>query len=385
MMSSQDSETLNLLRQSVRQFVQKEIIPVATGMDRDDSFPVELFRKMGEQGFLGVTIPEEYGGAGMDYRAQAIIEEEIGYASASLALSYGAHSNLCLDNLFRNGTDEHRKEYVPKLSSGEWTGSLALTEPLSGSDALAMRTTATKDGDHYIINGSKTLITNAPYSDLFLTYAKTGDSYSAFVVLSTDEGFSRGKKFDKMGMRGSPTGEVFFDNVRIPANRLVGKLNGGRDIILSGLNVERVILSFIFVGLGKRALELSVKYATERKQSGKYLHEFEMIQDKLATMYTKQRTGRLLAEDALANIMLDNMDVTGAAAAILYVAESAEYIAREAIQIHGGVGYVREGEVERLLRDAILGQIGAGTTEIRKKLIAGNIIKNYKKQGTIPD
>lgn len=384
-MMHEESETLALLRQLVRQFVAKEIAPISQKIDSDDQFPMDVFKKMGKMGFLGVTVPAEYGGSGMDYRAQAIIEEEIGYASASLALSYGAHSNLCLDNLYRNGTEEQREEFVPKLASGEWVGSLALTEPLSGSDALNMRTKAESDGQFVTVSGSKTLITNAPYSDLFLTYAKTGESYSAYVVLSGDEGFSRGKKFDKMGMRGSPTGEIFFDNVRIPQSRLVGKLNGGKDIILSGLNVERVILSFIFLGLARRALELSIIYSTERKQSGQQLHEFEMIQDKLAVMYTRYQTSKLLAYDSLEKIMVNNMNVLDAAAAIYYVSDSAESIAREAIQIHGGIGYVRDGEVERLLRDAILGQIGAGTTEIRKKLISQSLIKNYKKEGVIPE
>lgn len=380
-----DSETLSILRQSVREFVAKEVMPISDRIDREDYFPRDVFTKMGSMGFLGVTVPPEYGGSGMDYTAQAIIEEELGYASASLALSYGAHSNLCLDNLYRNGTEEQKEKYVPRLARGEWIGSLALTEPSSGSDALNMKTSASLKGVEYIINGSKTLITNAPYSDLFLTYARTGGSYSAFVVLSEDKGFSRGRKFDKMGMRGSPTGEVFFDDVNIPSSRIVGRINGGKDIILSGLNVERVILSFIFVGLARRALELSLKYSTERKQSGKYLHEFEMIQDKLANMYTRFQTSKLMAYNALENIKKDNMNVMDAAAAIYHVADSAEYIAREAIQIHGGIGYVREGEVERLLRDAILGQIGAGTTEIRKKLISQSLIKNYKKQGVIPE
>lgn len=384
-MSGDDSETLSLLRQSVRQFIEKEITPVSGKIDKDDYFPSDIFKKMGQMGFLGVTIPPEYGGSGMNYDAQAIIEEELGYSSASLGLSYGAHSNLCLDNLYRNGTEQQREEYVPKLATGEWIGSLALTEPGAGSDALGMKTNAMREGDYFIINGSKTLITNAPYADLFLTYAKTGNGYSAFVVLADDDGFSRGKKFDKMGMRGSPTGEVFFDSVKLPASRLVGNVNGGKEIIMSGLNVERVILSFIFVGLARRALELSIKYSTERKQSGNYLHEFEMIQDKLASMYTKYLTSQLLADKALNGIKDNNMNAMDAAAAIYHVAESAEYIAREAVQIHGGIGYVREGEVERLLRDAILGQIGAGTTEIRKKLIAQGLVKKYKKQGRISD
>lgn len=381
----EEDDTYVILRNSVREFVRKEVAPIASEMDEKDHFPVDVFHKMGKQGFLGVTIPPEYGGAGMGYYSQAIIEEELGYASASLALSYGAHSNLCLDNLYRNGSDQQREEYVPKLASGEWIGSLCLTEPSSGSDALAMKTSAVKNGNFWTLNGSKTLITNAPYADLMLTYARTGDGYTAFTVLGTDKGLSRGRKFNKMGMRGSPTGELFFDSVQLPDDRVIGKQNGAREIILSGLNVERVILAFIFIGISRRAIDLTLKYATERRQSGEYLYEFEMIQDKLAQMYTKYKTSRLLAMDALRNIQENRMAVTEAAAAILHAAEASEYIAREAIQVHGGIGYVKDSEVERLLRDAILGQIGAGTTEIRKKLIAFNLVKNYKKYDRIPD
>ena len=378
-------EVYELFRSTAREFVLKEVMPLASRIDKEDEFPVDIFKKMGKLGLLGITIPEEYGGSGMDYKAQAIIEEELGYASASLALSYGAHSNLCLDNLYRNGSEYIRENYVPKLASGEWIGSLCLTEPGSGSDALAMKTSATTVGDKFVITGSKTLITNAPYSDIFLTYAKTGENHTAFAVLGNDSGVSRGVKFDKMGMRGSPTGEVFFDSVEIPKNRIVGEYGKGKDIILSGLNSERVILSFIFIGLARRALELSLKYATERKQSGKFLYQFEMIQEKLAYMYTKYETSKLLANKALTDLETDPMNSLSAAATIMHVAESAEYIAREAIQIYGGIGYVRNSEVERLLRDAILGQIGAGTTEIRKHLISSALVKNYKLDNRIPE
>ncbi len=385
MQKTASPEVYELFRSTAREFVLKEVMPLASRIDKEDEFPVDIFKKMGKLGFLGVTIPEEYGGSGMDYKAQAIIEEELGYASASLALSYGAHSNLCLDNLYRNGSEYIRENYVPKLASGEWIGSLCLTEPGSGSDALAMKTSATTVGDKFVITGSKTLITNAPYSDIFLTYAKTGENHTAFAVLGNDSGVSRGVKFDKMGMRGSPTGEVFFDSVEIPKNRIVGEYGKGKDIILSGLNSERVILSFIFIGLARRALELSLKYATERKQSGKFLYQFEMIQEKLAYMYTKYETSKLLANKALTDLETDPMNSLSAAATILHVAESAEYIAREAIQIYGGIGYVRNSEVERLLRDAILGQIGAGTTEIRKHLISSALVKNYKLDNRIPE
>jgi isovaleryl-CoA dehydrogenase len=385
MQKSLEPETYDLLRQSIKDFVAKEVLPIASKMDQADEFPVELFRKMGKMGFLGVTIPEKYGGSGMDYRAQAIIEEELGYASASLALSYGAHSNLCLDNLYRNGSEFIRENYVPKLASGEWIGSLGLTEPSSGTDALAMKTRAEIDGGDYILSGSKTFITNAPYADLVLTYARTGEAYSAFVVLTSEKGFSRGNKFDKMGMRGSPTGEIFFDSIKLGNEKIIGEPGKGKDIIFSGLNSERVILSFIFVGVSRRALELALKYATERKQSGKFLYEFQLIEEKLAYMYTRYQTSKLLAEKALDNLDKDPFDSLGAAAAIMHASEASEYIAREAIQILGGLGYVKDSEVERLLRDAILGQIGAGTTEIRKHLISTALVKKYKREDKIPN
>ncbi len=380
-----DTETYNLFRESVKEFAKREVMPIAVKMDREDYFPIDVFRKMGKAGFLGTTITEEFGGSNIGYESQAIIEEELGYYSPSLALSYGAHSNLCLDNLFRNGSEEIRRNFVPKLASGEWLGSLCLTEPSSGSDALAMKTHAEKNGDHYVLNGSKTFITNAPYADLFLVYARTGTEYTAFVVLSGDEGFSRGKKFDKMGMRGSPTGEIFFDNIKLGSDRVVGGPGNARNIILSGLNAERVILSFIFNGISRRSLEIAIDYSINRKQFGQPISNFELIQEKLAIMYTKLETSRLLCGKALRTLDTDRMDVLSAASAIFYAAESAEYISREAIQILGGVGYIREGEVERLLRDAILGQIGAGTTEIRKKLISASLVKRYKEKGNMED
>ncbi len=373
------------IRNSVREFVRRKLMPISSKIDAEDHFPVELFREMGRLGFLGITVPEQYGGSGMDYISQAIIEEELGYASASFALSYGAHSNLCLDSLWRNGNQKQREEYVPRLCSGEWIGSLGLTEPTSGSDALAMKTEAKKVDNGYVIKGSKTLITNAPYADLVLTYARTGSGFTPFVVLSDDSGFSRGNKFTKMGMRGSPTGELFFDSIFLPSDRIVGKENEGRNVILGGLNSERVILSFIFLGIAKRALELSLSYASSRTQSGQPIERFELIQEKLSYMYTRYRSSRFLCEDALRRVTADRMDGLSAASAILYTAESAEYIAREAIQIHGGYGYIRDFEVERLLRDAILGQIGAGTTEIRKHIVARELSKRFSENGRIPE
>lgn len=379
MIEVEESETLQMLRSSVREFALKEIMPVAAKMDEEDYFPADIFKKMGKLGYLGITIPERYGGSGMGYAAQAVIQEEIGYASASLALSYGAHSNLCLDNLYRNGSEEIREKYVPKLCSGEFIGSLCLTEPSSGSDALAMKTRAERNGNGFVINGSKTYITNAPYADLLLVYARTGDAYTPFILLAGDKGVSRGNKFSKMGMRGSPTGELYFDSVDVGMERIVGELDKGLNVILSGLNSERVILSYIFLGIAKRALELSLKYSTERSQFGEQLYNFELIQEKLAYMYTRYRTSRMIVDRALRSLEKDRMNLLDSASAILYAAESAEFISREAIQIHGGLGYMKNAEVERLLRDAILGQIGAGTTEIRKKLVARELVKQYKK------
>lgn len=374
-----NAEIYDDLRKNVREFVLREVEPIAIRMDIEDFFPIEVFKKMGTMGYLGISIDQEYGGTGLGLLGQAIVEEEIGYSSPSLALSYGAHSNLVTENLFKNSNNNQKDEFIPKLCSGEWIGSLGLTEPNSGSDALNMKTTAVRDGDSFVVNGSKTFITNAPYADVFLTYARTGDKHSAFLIKATDEGFERGKKFDKMGMRGSPTGEIYFQNLKLHESRLLGKENHGKSIILSGLNSERAILSFIFIGLARRALDESLNYSIVRKQFGESLYKFEMIQDKLATMYAKYRASRLLAYDSLQRVMSDPMNVKDAASSILYSAQVSEEIAREAIQIHGGVGYMHDSGIDRLQRDAILGQIGAGTTEIRKKLIANALIKEHKQ------
>ena len=370
-----------MIQQSAKEFAEKEIIPVAAKMDRENFFPRELFRKMGKEGYLGVTIPEQYGGSGSDYVSQAIIEEEISYASGSLGLSYGAHSNLCLDNLYRNGSEYLREKYLEKLCSGEHVGSLGMTEPSSGSDALSMKTSATMDKGNFILNGSKTFITNAPYADDFLVYARTGENITPFVVESSDEGFSRGQEFDKTGMRGSPTGTIFFNDIILPENRIVGKLNGGRNVLLSGLNLERAVLAFNAIGIARRALDLAIGYASERKQFGRPISDFELVQEKLAYMYTKFESSRLFAMEALKRVQEDRMDSLDAASAILYASESSEYIAREALQIFGGYGYIKDFEIERVFRDSILLTIGAGTNEIRKKVISEALIKKYGKGG----
>ncbi|MGC8608959.1 MAG: acyl-CoA dehydrogenase family protein [Thermoplasmata archaeon] len=376
-----DEDLYGILRESIKEFVFKRIEPIRLKIDEEDYFPVDVFKAMGSMGYLGVTVPEEYGGSGMGYMAQAIIEEEIAYSSPSLALSYGAHSNLCLDHMYVNGSEYVRENYVRKLVSGEWIGSLCLTEPGSGSDAFSMKTSVIDENGKLSVKGSKTFITNAPYADLLLTYAKDGDGYSALIILGSDPGFSRGKRLKKMGMRGSPTGELFFDGVPVDENRFVGKRYDGKNIILEGLNSERAILSFVFLGLARRAIDMSVQYSTDREQFSSPLYDFELIQEKLAYMYTKYESAELLALRAVEMLDKDRTNPIYAASAIMYAAESAEYIAREAIQIHGGYGYLKDTGVEYLLRDAILGQIGAGTTEIRKKVISKSMIRNYRKYG----
>ncbi len=374
-------EEYNLLRESVRQFSEKEISPLAKKIDRENYFPVDLFKKMGSLGYLGVTIPVEYGGSGSDYISQAIIEEEISYESGSIGLSYGAHSNLCLDNLYRNGSEYIRENYVAPLAKGKSIGSLGMTEPSSGSDALSMKTYADFTGGKYIINGNKTFITNAPYADIFLVYAKTGKDITPFVVLSSDDGFSRGVEFDKFGMRGSPTGEIYFRNVKVDKNRMVGSLNNGKNVMFSGLNMERSILAFNSIGIARKALDLAVNYSIERKQFNRPIHEFELIQEKLAYMYTKFESSRVFAYEALNRVNNNKMDSLDAASSILYASESCEYIAREAMQIYGGYSYIKDFEIERVFRDSLLLTIGAGTNEIRKKIISEALIRKYRENG----
>jgi isovaleryl-CoA dehydrogenase len=260
-------------------------------------------------------------------------------------------------------------------------GSLGMTEPSSGSDALSMKTSAVEDNGSFILNGSKTFITNAPYADVFLVYARTGENITPFVVEGTDNGLSRGQEFDKTGMRGSPTGTIFFNGIILPKERIVGKINEGRRVLLSGLNLERAVLAFNSIGIARRALDLAIGYASERKQFGRPISDFELIQEKLAYMYTKFESSRLFAMEALKRVQEDRMNSLDAASAILYASESSEYIAREALQIFGGYGYIKDFEIERVFRDSILLTIGAGTNEIRKKVISEALIKKYVRGG----
>jgi isovaleryl-CoA dehydrogenase len=373
------SETDRELQAAARRFVQKEVRPVAARMDRDDWFPRELFRALGDAGFLGLTVPEAYGGLGLPYTSQAVVLEEIARSSPALALSVGAHSNLCVDNLARNGTEEQKQRFLPPMVRGEKIGALALTEPGAGSDAVALSTTARRDGDHYVLNGSKQFITNGPVADTLFVYAKTDAAkksrgISAFVVETTSPGFSVSRAYDKMGMRGSPTGELAFQDVRVPASQRVGAENDGVGIVMGGLNVERAVLSAIPVGIIAECLDLSVAYAREREQFGQKIGRFQLIQEKIANMYLALESSRLLMLAALTSVQGDKRSGRQSSAALTFASEASTRVALDAIQVHGGYGYMRDYPVERLARDAKLLEIGAGTSEIRRLLIARELL-----------
>lgn len=367
------------LQESVRAFVRKELAPVAERMDREDHWPAEVFRKMGAHGFLGVTVPPELEGSGLGYLAQALVLQETARVSPAFALSVGAHSNLCLDNLARNASEEVRRKYVPPLAKGERTGALALTEPNAGSDAVSLRTRAEKKGAHYVLHGSKQFITNGPVADTLLVYAKTDPArgsrgISAFVVEKGFGGFSVSRKLDKMGMRGSPTGELLFDGVEVPRENLVGEENKGVEVMMSGLNVERAVLSAIPVGIMEECLDLSVRYAREREQFQKKIGSFQLVQEKLANMYLQLSSSELLMHRALDAVGRDKRTGRPACAALTYASEASTRVALDAIQVHGGNGYMRDLPLERLMRDAKLLEIGAGTSEIRRLVIARELL-----------
>ncbi len=367
------------LRQAARKFARTEVLPIADRMDREDYFPRELFRHLGAQGFLGITVPEEYGGLGLSYVGQALVLEEIARVSPALALSVGAHSNLFADNVARNASEAQREAFLPPVVSGEAIGALALTEPDAGSDAVAIRTRAERHGADYLLNGTKQFITNGPVADELLVYAKTAPTsgargISAFLVRSKSPGFSVTRSLDKMGMRGSPTGELAFQDVRVPADQLVGSENGGVRIMMNGLNVERAVLAAIPVGILAECLERSTAYAREREQFGRKIGHFQLIQEKLANMYTDLEASRLLLYAALQRVTDDPRSLRAAAAALTFASEASTRAALEAVQIHGGYGYMRDLPLERLARDAKLLEIGAGTSEIRRLIVARELL-----------
>jgi isovaleryl-CoA dehydrogenase len=348
-------------------------------MDRDDRFPKEAFVRLGEHGLLAPTLPTEVGGLGLGYRTQALILEEIARASPALALSVGAHSNLFADNVARNGTPEQCRRFLPDVATGRSIGALALTEPDAGSDAVAIRTRAERRGSEYVLNGSKQFITNGPVATSLLVYAKTAPErgargISAFLVRGDAPGFSVSRSLDKMGMRGSPTGELAFRDVRVPVADRLGEENEGVRIMMSGLNVERAVLAAIPVGILVECLERSVAYARDRVQFGDPIGRFELIQEKLANIYTDLAASRLLLWSALDEVVTAPGQRTASAAALTFASEASTRAALEAIQIHGGYGYMRDLPLERLARDAKLLEIGAGTSEIRRLLIARELL-----------
>ncbi|EAW41300.1 Acyl-CoA dehydrogenase [marine gamma proteobacterium HTCC2080] len=373
-------EELNMLRDTVYQFCQKELAPRATDIDRNNEFPMDLWPKLGALGVLGMTVDEAYGGTNMGYLAHAIVMEEISRASAAVGLSYGAHSNLCLNQIQKNGTPRQREQYLPKLCSGEHIGALAMSEPSAGSDVVSMRLRADKKGDHYILNGNKFWITNGPDADVYVIYAKTepdagSRGITAFIVERDSPGFSRAQKLDKLGMRGSNTCELVFEDCEVPAENILGELNKGVAVLMSGLDYERAVLSGGPVGLMQACLDVCVPYVHDRKQFDQPIGEFQLVQGKLADMYSLTAASRSFLYAVCRALDRGEDSRKDAAAVILYTAEMATKCALDAIQLLGGNGYINDYPTGRLLRDAKLYEIGAGTSEIRRMLIGRELFR----------
>jgi len=370
-------ESIEMLRKTVRDFAVKEVAPRAAAIDQENAFPKDMWEKLGALGLHGMTVSEEYGGTNMGYLAHIVAMEELSRASASVALSYGAHSNLCINQLHRNGTEAQKRKYLPKLVSGEWVGALAMSEPGAGSDVVSMKLRADKRGDRYVLNGAKMWITNGGDADVMIVYAKTDPDagpkgITAFIVEGGTPGLSFGSKLDKLGMRGSNTYPVFFEECEIPEENVLGKVNEGVKVLMSGLDYERAVLAGGPLGIMSACLDVVLPYVHERKQFGKSIGEFQLIQAKLADMYTTWSACRAYvyavgqACDRADHARTLRKDAAGA---ILYAAEKATWMAGEAIQILGGNGYINEYPTPRLWRDAKLYEIGAGTSEIRRMLI----------------
>ncbi len=373
-------EDLDLLRESVAAFAADRIAPRAAEIDAGNEFPRDLWPELGELGLLGITVEEEYGGSALGYLAHVLAMEEISRASASVGLSYGAHSNLCVNQLCRWGSDGQKARYLPKLVSGEYLGALAMTETGAGSDVMAMRATATRDGDDYVLNGSKMWITNAPQADVIIAYAVTdadagNRGLSAFIVDRGTEGLSTPQKLDKLGMRGSDTSEVLFQDCRIPAGQRMAEEGKGAAILMSGLDYERVVLAGGSLGIMRACMDLVLPYVHDRKQFGQAIGEFQLMQGKIADMYTTMNSCRAYVYAVAAACDRAQTTRFDAAGCILVAAEKATWMAGQAIQALGGNGYINEFPAGRLLRDAKLYEIGAGTSEIRRMLIGRELFK----------
>jgi isovaleryl-CoA dehydrogenase len=369
---------IDMLRNTVRDFADDKIAPIAAEIDRDDRFPIELWPQMGALGLHGITVEEELGGSGMGYLAHCVAMEEVSRGSASVGLSYGAHSNLCVNQIRRNGSDAQRRKYLPKLMSGEHVGALAMSEPGAGSDVVAMRLRADKKGDRYILNGTKLWITNGHYADTLVVYAKTRPDagprgITAFLIEKGMKGFKPAQKLDKLGMRGSPTSELVFEDCEVPAENVLGTIDEGVRVLMSGLDYERVVLAAGPLGIMQGCLDVVIPYIHDRKQFGQAIGEFQLIQGKIADMYTAANACRAYVYAVARACDRGETIRKDAAGAILYAAETATKIALDAVQILGGNGYINDFPTGRLLRDAKLYEIGAGTSEIRRMLIGREI------------
>ena len=367
-------DDINALRDMVHRWAQYRVKPMAADIDKSNNFPSELWREMGDLGLLGVTVPEKFGGAGMGYLAHAIVVEEIARASASVALSYGAHSNLCVNQISLNGTDEQKQKFLPGLVSGQHVGALAMSEAGAGSDVVSMQLAAEKRNDRYVLNGTKFWITNGPEADTLVVYAKSDAAagsrgMTAFIVEKSMHGFSTSAHFDKLGMRGSNTAELIFDDVEVPFENVLGEEGRGVAVLMSGLDYERVVLSAIGPGIMAAALDEVMPYVAERKQFGEPIGNFQLMQGKIADMYTSMNTARAYVYEVAKACDRDAVTRQDAAACVLYASEEAMKVAHQAVQAMGGTGFMNESVVSRLFRDAKLMEIGAGTSEIRRILI----------------
>ena len=362
------------VREAVARFTTEKISPIAEEMDRTNKFPRHLWPELGQLGLLGVTVDEEFGGTGLGYLAHVVVTEEISRGSASLGLSYGAHSNLCVNQLNRNGSPQQKAKYLPKLISGEHLGALAMSEPGAGSDVVSMKLTATKRGDHFVLNGNKMWITNGPDGDVVIVYAKTrpdagAKGITAFIVEKGYPGFSAAQKLDKLGMRGSDTGELVFENCEVPEENILGELNGGVGVLMSGLDYERLVLAGGPLGIMQAAMDVVMPYIHDREQFGRPIGTFQLVQGKVADMYTTMNACKAYVYAVAAACDRGETTRQDAAGCILFAAERATHIALDAIQLLGGNGYINDYPTGRLLRDAKLYEIGAGTSEIRRMLI----------------